>query len=543
MANRSSTLSALQPTILLGIDGATFDILDVLIAEGHMPSLKRFLEEGLRAKLLSTPHPLTPPAWTTVATGRTPGNHGIFDFIWAEERDGQAYFTLNNFRDVKAETLWATVSRLGGSVTTLNYPFLSPPPKINGALVPGLVSWKHLRRGVYPPELYDRLLSLPGFNAKEVAWDFEREKKATKTIPKEEREEWITHHIRRERHWHDMFLYLLENESSDLSAILIDGVDKLQHICWDLLDPACRPAAFDAQQERERKLCLQYFQELDGFIGKVMEFAGEDVRIFMASDHGFGPTRKVFRLNLWLEKRGYLKFPNVDVLDEREREKYDRMIQNHFIHVDWDNTVAYAQSAATNGIYIRVAAAGGRSGVKPEDYEALCDKITKQLLAERDPADGEPVVKHVLRKEEIFSGAHNERCPDLTVILHDYGFISTLNKEPVHWDRDGEVAGTHRPEGIFCARGPGIPRAASITRQDILDIAPTMMYSLGLAVPEDYEGSVMNAAFDPAYLDSHPASIGPSTLPPARELAVAPETDPEEEDIILDRLRALGYVE
>jgi len=72
-------------TFLLGIDGATFSLLDSLVSDGHMPCFGGLMRRGVRAGLQSTAHPLTPPAWTTLMTGRTPGNHGVFDFIWSEE--------------------------------------------------------------------------------------------------------------------------------------------------------------------------------------------------------------------------------------------------------------------------------------------------------------------------------------------------------------------------------------------------------------------------------------------------------------------------
>src|SRR4051812_20961969 len=156
----------MHPTILIGLDGATFTVLDSLMADGAMPCLKAFVDRGVRAELLSTPHPLTPPAWTTLMTGQNPGNHGIFDFLRGEVNGSGAFYTLNDFRDVRSETIWTIVSRLGGRVTALNFPMTAPPPPVAGNIVPGVLSWRHLRRNVYPPELYGALRSLPGFNSK-----------------------------------------------------------------------------------------------------------------------------------------------------------------------------------------------------------------------------------------------------------------------------------------------------------------------------------------------------------------------------------------
>ena len=136
-------------TLFIGMDGATFTVLDHLTSEvpGEgvvMPFLKKFMENGVRAKLRSTPNPLTPPAWVSLMTGRTPGNHGLYDFIRAEEQGGDVFFTLYDARDVRSETIWQIASRQDKKITALNFPFTAPPPEVNGFMVPGFIPWKQV---------------------------------------------------------------------------------------------------------------------------------------------------------------------------------------------------------------------------------------------------------------------------------------------------------------------------------------------------------------------------------------------------------------
>jgi len=497
------------------------------------------MRRGVRAGLQSTAHPLTPPAWTTLMTGRTPGNHGVFDFIWSEERNGTFYFTLNNFHDIRVETIWSMVSRMGGRVAVLNFPLMSPPPDINGQIVPGLVSWKHLRRNTHPRELFQRLQELPGFDVKRAAWDFAREKQATRGLPSGEYEEWITHHIEREMQWMSICRYLVNNEPADLTAILLDGADKIQHMCWRFLDPELVPTNPSAHERRIRERCLDYYRLLDDFLAELLGSLGPECRIFVASDHGFGPTEKVFRVNQWLAEKGYLAWPRSDHLDETERRKLEAMARDHFVCVDWAQTTACVRSAATNGIHIRVAREPGQVGISPNDYESFRERLIRELLAIRDPDTGEQIVMDVLRMEDAFPGEHNERCPDLTLVLHDYGFVSTLDKKPTFFTRP-EVAGTHRPEGIFLAAGPGIRNDHRLQQQTILDITPTLLYSLGADIPSDVEGSVMEGVFEPSCVAANPIEFGPAT-----DTVLAGEAeslDGEEEAAVMERLRALGYV-
>lgn len=532
----------MHPTVLIGLDGATFTVLDVLLAGGHMPRLAELLARGTRAGLMSTPHPLTPPAWTTLMTGRSPGNHGIYDFLRAEIRDDGAFFTLNNFRDVRCETLWTIVSRQGGTITSLNFPLMAPPPPVKGTLIPGLLSWRHLRRNVAPPDLYDELKGLSGFHPQELSWDFERERKGTQVLPDEELEDWVRFHLRREQQWYQITRHVVEHHPADLTAVMFDGADKLQHSCWRFLDPHYQPAQPDDFYRLLQELSIQYFRELDEFLGEIVALAGPRARIFIASDHGFGPNEIVFRVNKWLESRGYLRWQG------KAQGPAPKTGNAHYVLLDWERTRAYAQSGATNGIHVRVLEDGHAGGVPRAEYEAFCRRLSDELLAIRHPSTGQQIITGVLRREDIYPGQAFERAPDLTLVLADHGFFSVLDAEPIV-DTRPVVAGTHYPEGVWVAAGPGIRQGYQAPPQQILDVAATLLYSLGLPIPEDFEGPVMRELFEPSYLAEHPVRRGPATLPPdhyaSRSAADVerPDEAQDSEEKILNRLRALGYVE
>jgi predicted AlkP superfamily phosphohydrolase/phosphomutase len=536
-------MNLMNPTLLIGLDGATFTILDALMENGTMPFLKEFVKSGTRAGLWSTPQPLTPPAWTSLMTGRSPGNHGVFDFFWAEERKSDVYFTLYNFRDIQCETIWSMVSRQNGRACSLNFPMMAPPPQISGYIVPGFVSWKHLGRNIHPKEFYAQLKQKPGFNVRDLAWDFDMEKKAEKGVPKEEYENWIEFHIRRERQWFEIIRYLLQHDPCELMAVLFDGLDKILHMGWRFLDPANFPAAPSAWERKLSALCSDYFRELDGFIAEIVALAAPETRIFMASDHGFGPSTLAFRVNAWLGSEGYLTWKNFDDLDEETAAKV-RKVMDHLVLLEWDKTTAFARTSTSNGIYIRTAKEPQGSGVPADQYQSFRNELMEKLLAIVDPASGEPLIKQIFTKEEAFSGSQNGRAPDLTLIMRDHSFVSVKNRTPFIHHRS-EVEGTHYPEGIFLARGPGIGRGATLPQLSILDVAPALLYSLGLDIPADLEGKVPTGVFEESLLHQRPPRKGAST----QQVGVAtPEMEKlpgqiEEEEEILKQLRALGYVE
>jgi predicted AlkP superfamily phosphohydrolase/phosphomutase len=420
---------------------------------------------------------------------------------------------------------------------------MSPPPEVSGYILPGLVSWKHLRRNTHPRELYSELKDLPGFDVRKLAWDFEMEKKAEKGIPEQDYENWVKFHIRRERQWFNIMRYLVRHHPCDLTAILLDGTDKILHMGWRFLDPQC-PLGDSSSGQKIRKLCLEYFRELDVFLAEILETIGPEVRVFVASDHGFGPSRLVFRVNTWLHDQGYLKWKDLTDLDPKSLEAARRVVDRHFVLLDWEKTTAYAQTVTSNGIYIQVAKEPTQSGISPEQYEGFRNHLRKHLLNVRDPETGERVVDRVLTKDEAYPGKHNHHAPDLLLVMRDHSFISILNKRPIICRRP-QIEGTHYPQGIFLAKGPGIKKGTDVPRLSILDVTPALLHSLGLEIPSDLEGRVPTEIFEDGYLSKNPVQIGPSTRSPeslAYELGQA-EHHMEGEEEVFKQLKALGYLE
>ena len=179
-----------------------------------------------------------------------------------------------------------------------------------------------------------------------------------------------------------------------------------------------------------------------------------------------------------------------------------------------------------------------------EQYEAFRRDLMYKLLAIRDPETGEPIIKHIFTREEAYPGSNNGQAPDLTLVMRDHSFISILNKTPIVCRRP-EVVGTHYPEGVFLARGPGIQQGAALPPFSILGVAPTLLYSLGLAIPADFEERLIPGIFEPAFLQEHPCRLGEPTQPPD-SYALRPRktaVQSEEEEEIYKQLRALGYLE
>jgi len=530
-------------TLLIGLDGATFTVLDALMARGLMPTLKSLCDRGVRAGLMSTANPLTPLAWTSLLTGRSPGHHGIFDFVRVEQHADHPHFRLATSSDIRCPTIYARIGEQGRRSISLNFPVMFPPRPIDGFLIPGFVPHRHLQRAMYPRELYDRLSALPDLTLKELPVDFEDERRSVQVLAPERHEEWVRFHIRRERQWFKVLEHLMQTEPWDLASVVFDGVDKLQHACWRFIDDGLF-ATFGSSDwaQRVRELCLDYFRQLDGLIARAIDLAGPETRVFLASDHGFGPSDEIFYVNSWLAEQGFLAWKEDAPVAPEGYINTEGMKAAAYLF-DWSRTRAFSLTPGSNGIYLKLSG-GPAAAAGPGAREALLRRLTDDLMKVVNPVTGQPVVRRVMPREEAFPGPESHLAADLTLVLRDYGFVSVVRSRDVVKSRK-DIAGTHHPHGIFLAAGPGVRPGAALERLTLLDIAPALLHSLGLPIPAELEGRFPAEIYDAGHLAASPSSIAPAgaaapVQPGEADLA---GMDEEGEAAVMERLKSLGYVE
>jgi predicted AlkP superfamily phosphohydrolase/phosphomutase len=337
----------------------------------------------------------------------------------------------------------------------------------------------------------------------------------------------------------------METEPADLVAVMFDGVDKLQHLCWRFIDPACRPVRPSAWEREMIERCDRYFHSLDELIAGIVELAGPEATVVLASDHGFGPTRDVFHVNSWLERHGYLAWAAAEDANGRSDTDVGFAEMTRHVHsLDWSRTVAYAATPSSQGIHIVDRLPGGEEPMPESARAKLARDIADALRDVPRPHDGRRLVEEVWTREQAFAGPFEELGPDLSLVLADGGTISILPSETIVARRP-EPRGHHRWEGIFLAAGPGIRAGATVEQLSIVDVAPLLLHRLGLPVPEDMSGSVPEEVFEPAELERRRVrrvSVAPAAVPVASPAAEI-ELEPEEQAEVIRRLRALGYVE
>jgi predicted AlkP superfamily phosphohydrolase/phosphomutase len=215
-----------------------------------------------------------------------------------------------------------------------------------------------------------------------------------------------------------------------------------------------------------------------------------------------------------------------------------------FLDVDWSQSKAYSFGRHLGSIYVNVKGREPQGIVEPgAEYEAVRDEIERLAYDFCDPRTGRKLIGQVLRREEIYSGPYLEQAPDLVLRpsepsdiffgLADFGHRETVST--VY-----RYSGMHRDYGMLIMDGPGIRQGSSVEGAVIQDIAPTVLHTMGLPVPADMDGRVLENAFAEEYMASFPVEIGdPGTLDDGQEWTGYSE---EGEKEIMDRLEGLGYL-
>ena len=252
----------MRKTIVIGLDGATFDLLDPLMQRGLLPNLKGLVDRGVRGKLRTVIPPGTGPAWSSIATGLDPSNHGIFDLI--VRAVGSYNLGFLNADSLRAPTVWDVVGAFGGKVLVLNVPMTYPPRKVNGYLVSGLLTPAGSERSTYPPDLLGmlkdlepdyRIVPAQAFSPGRVEAFMDELERVFDSKAR------VLRRLLKEADW--QFVMQVFNET-----------DFLQHALWYVLDPE-HPRYSDDLHRRYAGRIEDFYRRVDALIGEMVESAGE----------------------------------------------------------------------------------------------------------------------------------------------------------------------------------------------------------------------------------------------------------------------------
>lgn len=485
-------------TLVIGLDAATWRIMGQLIEQGKLNNIATLMREGIWGKLRSTVPPMTPLAWTSIATGVNPGKHGIYDFV---AQDCKTYRVAPvNYSRLTRPAIWSMFNFYGRKVGMVNFPLAYPPPKVDSFFISGLAS-PECEIYSYPPEFDVYLKSRgyrihPRFGAKNGKKRYFDEVKELTEIQCE-----IT-------------IELMKREDWELFWVVFQGLDWIQHHLWNY--------TIDSENAVEA-----FYRYMDRIVGQLLQQAENDWNIVILSDHGFREIKSEIHLNNILEKWGYLKrakmsqglaeritnsalrvgwelgrrFPFTakqrvkqrisEALRSDLRELQNEQFQLYKV-IDWNRTRAFS-FGYMGRIYIHGEGKYPQGTVAAEEYEVLREEIIAHLRSLKDPETGKPVIGEVFRKEDIYAGDHLDFAPDIVFNPSDFAYMIYGDFGNAWIHRPHKRVADHDMEGIIIMKGKNI-REGAVINAEAVDVTPTLLYLHGLPVLEDIDGQVLQSA-------------------------------------------------
>jgi predicted AlkP superfamily phosphohydrolase/phosphomutase len=543
----------------VGIDAACWEYVQPLLDEGLMPSLSTLIGRGAAGVLKSTMPPLTPVAWSTIATGKNPGKHGVFDWIKYTARGSGAVVQPHSFKSEHGVPFWKRLNDAGHRVGLVNVPLTYPPPEINGFVLSDVPRGQSLDDLAYPPGLMTDLETRFGAYNPGKLWAI-----------KQSGQSWFDADLKTQDFQVHAAVYLTKQFNIDLLVINLSLTDHANHLAQDMTKVK------RAYCETDRHLAF-LLNEL------------QPEHVLLISDHGSRRTKGRFNAGHFLYDQGILNWTRrrptegdlnwllvqlnrrlglrgitdrvvrkglrlamkpwhtslptsiaylIEKLDPPDFRKYafekdpDPSVSLFFYH-GWGLYVNPGATANVNRRYL--------------DRNLLLETVKHQLMSVKDPESGAPIFSNVLGREEIYSGPFADQGPDLIPDYYDsaWGFSFDPNYVSRGWfmPPNGLWFGDHHPDGLYVFAGKDLVSNPIRLQAQLEDLPATLLYLMGVPIPQDYDGSVLTALVAPERLRAQRVQFQPGDDEIHRPGDEGSAYSPEQEAAMLESLRALGYVD
>jgi predicted AlkP superfamily phosphohydrolase/phosphomutase len=499
---------------LIGLDGATWDILMPWIRAGKLPNFERVIRNGSWGPLRSLPGTLSPVMWTSIATGYERETHGIDDF---QVRDGYE-MRLVRSTDRKVPAIWNIASEYNLESHIVNWMVTDPPEPIEGIMVSRLRKIEDT--GVYPPELSRSLARIsdtatsPINESEDPAWAWRR-------FLHRDLERLIA--IER---------FLAELNPPGFAAYYTHSTDEIQHRFWKYMEPeSFRDPFFQLDPHAiatHGDAIFDLYARVDEWIGETWD-ADEEILV-LVSDHGAQAAtmpRAYLATDRLLADLGFASLVPSGDADKTASEAFDCE----------ENPWGYKGKVCLNVI--------GREPtgiVPPENADKLREDLSTKLggiLLD----DGTALMTDMAETDD--GAAIEMNMTRLSVQQLDQKLTIGDTKVPV---RDylvtQDITGDHAALGIIAIAGDPVCGGCEIKNASLLDVAPTLLYLLGLPIADDMEGFPLTEVVDPRHLAKNPvhrvADYG--FMEETWRAKTEQQGESEAEKELKDRLRALGYI-
>ncbi len=305
--------------VLLALDGADWALIDPLIAQGKLPLFKELKQTGAWGALRTATPAKSPVIWTTIATGKVPGKHGVEDFR-ATRINSRGKHPLSSSLDIREPMLWEMLESQGRRSVLVNWYLSFPPQPLRGVNVSDYFAFSALGGGNLGGGALDRTV-FPGGIAEKIARGLDRD--YLRVLRRMNLPDYPALYEKQHpggrftdfpvfKEWPGFVLEegvvidvahrLVRSEEFDLFAVYLELADKVQHFAYmsfvdaDFQQTLLResrdgrvPEALEAEAYRRiADILCPVYQNLERILRSYLECEKyRHATFFIVSDHGF----------------------------------------------------------------------------------------------------------------------------------------------------------------------------------------------------------------------------------------------------------------
>lgn len=486
--------------MVIGMDAAEATLLELGAAAGELPTFAALAERGAVASLGNAMEKLPGGIWPEVLTGRSLGNVPLYYHPW-QLHSGEA-----ETRPIAEDELdpsnwfWATASDAGHRVAVVDAPQAPLVAGLNGVQ---LLEWGNHDRSYTtrsdPPSLLEEVRARWGDHPVQHCDGYGETLERRNDL-----REAIALGVTRKT---EIMLELLGRDDFDLFVGTYTEPHCVGHQLWHFFDPTSPYHIPDAPEPLRRAIPDTY-RLIDDGIGALVEAAGPDATVLVVASHGMGPAlggpqllpEFLIRLNLAKGARLRRRIPPRlrAALRRRLPQAAKQASKVWGLHSSATRAVTLDNNRC-GAIRLNLVGREPNGSVQPgAEADALLTELTTEMLALRQPASGEPIVKHVLRANEAFGPDHHRDVPDLLIAFRtDLGPFNDCESPRVgHIEMPVKLpwltrTGDHTVRSQLWAVGPGVEPGSRIEGGNVLDVAPTALALLGVAQPDYLDGHAL----------------------------------------------------
>ena len=452
---RHDRRSSAPRVLVVALDGVPYTYARRLFDAGEMPNLRAIADEGELLQMDTAVPNVSSVAWASFMTGANPGRHNIYGFLDRHLGTRKTYIPTS--RDLRAASLFQVLSSADKRVFSMNVPVSYPPQTVNGTVIGCFLS-PNLEKASPSPEVHATLQGL-GYQIDADPWRARQNK--AEFLPHlvdvfEARMEATRHFWRQER-WDFFMTHIMET-------------DRLHHFFWEEMEEG---------HEQYAPAFLDFYRRVDAALGELRSWVDDDTTLVVLSDHGFCTLRQEVHVNTWLADHGYLGYRTDEPKSLADIEPR-----------------SLAFSLDPGRIYLNVRGREADGHVEPgAAYDRARDELAAALASMSDPNTGDPMVRRVLTREELYTGGAFGAAPDLVLDMEDgYDAKGSFGKPDVCFKGDA-LTGMHTtPDAMLSISGLHDPGR----RPHIVDVAPTILDRLGVEIPTHMDGRPLRGARDHA---------------------------------------------